>query len=331
MQLETTKNKIRLSQINWQDKKFCTSYFVDLTELKKSISAVGILNLPIVQSISENEFRIVSGWRRLKVLLELEQEFCEVYITDEDKPDLELFELILHENLSIREFNLMEKAFIIKNLADEFELSDNEIIDKYLPLLKLGNNPKWLDWAQKLVDFPSQVQQAFARELLSFDLIDFLNKMKSQDQEQFVTLVNILHLGKNRQKELATLLADLSRLKNLSFYDLLNEEDVVKIVEHKKLTHSQKTAKLFEWLKTQRFPAYSKVEKKFVELIRSLKIPNNLQIKHSPYFESDWFSLQFSFRNLDDFCKVVEVQNQISNAEQIGKLFHITDRNQELV
>ena len=80
MQFETTKKKIRLSRINWQDKKFCTSYFSDLSELKQSISNIGILNPPFVQSISENEFRIVNGRRRLKALKELNHEFCEVYI-----------------------------------------------------------------------------------------------------------------------------------------------------------------------------------------------------------------------------------------------------------
>lgn len=326
MQLETTRKKILLSQIKWQEKKYRTSYFADLSGLKQSISAVGILNPPIVQSISDENFRIVSGWRRLMALRELDKNFCEVFVLKDTSNDLRLLELVILENLSIREFNVMEKAIIIKNLVTEFNLSDRKIVENYLPLLKLGKNPKWLGWSQKLVDFPQCVQQTFANEMLSFDLIDFLEKINSEDREHFVNIINILKLGKNRQKELAMLLADLSRIKSCSLSKLFQEVELVKIIDHEKLTNSQKTAKLFEWLKNQRYPRYSEVEKKFEYVIRSLKIPTNSQIKHSPYFESDWYTLQFTFRNLDEFKKTVEFQNKINSEEQIGKLFHLTDR-----
>jgi len=320
MKFRRIKKTLHFKNIDWQDQKFCMSYYYNSSLLKQSILNVGILNFPLLQPISRDRYRIISGWRRFSVLKESNFEPFETFVLDESVPDYQLFDLVLHENLSVRDFNLIEKAYIIKTLEIVLKIETEKIQKTYLPLLSLGHNPRWIIWLKQLLIFPSEVQQAFAEDKLSYDLIEYIEKFKDDEKIVLTKLILSLNLSKSRQKELMLLIDDLLRIKNSQLAELLEQADILK---DQKMTYSQKTAKFFEWLKTQRFPNYSEMEKKIQKTIHKLNPPRKVQVKHSPYFESDWLSLQFQFRNAEEFKNVVQFQSELISEQKIDQLFEM--------
>lgn len=325
MQIRTIRQTGSLKQIDWQDPRFRTSYFFHLDPLKRSISEVGILNLPLLQKISQDQFRIVCGLRRLTALRELNEDQFDALIVDRKISDLQLMELVLFENLSVRDFNIMEKAHIISNLKNSYKIPEAILLKKYLPLLNLGNNPRWLTWSKHLIGFPTNVQQAFAHEKISYDLIDFLVNLNAGEKENIIYLIDTLHLGKNRQKELIVLLSDLLRQKKILLSEFLCQLELSEVISNNIHTPSQKTVRFFNWLKVQRYPGYSKMEKNFQDLVRSFKLPNKMQLKHSPYFEEDWFKIQLQFRNITEFKQAVQIQLQLDKSNKMKKVFDLFD------
>ena len=86
MNFQQLKKTIDFNNVNWQDNLFCMSYYSDMVTLKQSILNVGILNLPLIQQVSRDRYRIVGGWRRLLALKELKKESFEAYVLNKDIP-----------------------------------------------------------------------------------------------------------------------------------------------------------------------------------------------------------------------------------------------------
>lgn len=327
MKLNTRREVVNLSDLDWQDQRFCTSFFPDLTDLKRSVRAIGLTTPPLLKKTDENRFQIISGWRRLFVLRELQQNRFEADILAEDISDPDLLQLVLFENMSLRSFNFFEKAMIIANLEKRLQVEEKLIVKQYLPILNLGNNSRWLNWAREISQFPVAVQEAFARESLSFELIGFLSGLNDEEKIQLTQIVALLHLGKNRQKELALLLNDLLRIKNISLAGLVAGNSLRQILQDEKLTYSQKTTKFFAELKQQRYPVYTKTQHNVQDFIRSLKLPQNAELQHSPFFESEWFTFLFRFRNQEEFKEVVQILQQLNEENKISQLVDLIENN----
>lgn len=323
MELKPTKQTINLKQVDWKDSRFRTSFFYTFDSLKRSISEVGILNPPLLRKTDKDKYRIICGFRRLTVLQELRIDFFDALIVDGKIPDIQLMELALYENLSVRDFNILEKAHIISNLKANYKIPQHILLKDYLPLLNLGNNPRWLIWSKQLIEFPQFIQSSFAQDKMSFDMIDFLFKLTTAEQENLISLVLMLQLSKNRQKDLILLLSDILRQKKLSLNDFLSKPELSAIIGEKSITPSQKTGRLFNYLKVQRYPEYSKTEKKFQDLVRSFKLTDKIQLHHTPYFEDDRFTIKIQFRNRDEFKQAVEIQQQLEQNNTITKLFDL--------
>ncbi|HDL17594.1 MAG TPA: hypothetical protein ENH29_00900 [Bacteroidetes bacterium] len=327
MKINTRREVVNLSALDWQDQRFCTSFFPDLTGLKRSVQTIGLVTPPLVKKTGDGRFQIISGWRRLFVLREMRQNQFEAAVAADNIPDTDLLQLVLYENMSLRNFNFFDKAMIIANLEKRFQLDENQIVKQYLPILNLGNNPRWLNLAREISQFPAAVQEAFSRESLSSELIGFLSGLTDEEKIQLTQTVTLLHLGKNRQKELSFLLSDLLRMRNLSFPELMAQDSLRQILQDEKLTYSQKTTKFFTELKQQRFPVYTKTLRNIQNFIRSLKLPHNAELQHSPFFESEWFTFQFRFRNQAEFGNVVKTLQRLNKENKISRLIDLIEND----
>ncbi len=319
MTLWKKQEKVFRHQIDWSDELFKMTAFADLAALRESIRAVGLVHPPLLQEKGEGVYRVVSGWRRLAVLKELGQDAADCWILGVGN-EKELFEKVLLENLVVRPFNIIEKALVVRSLRERLQLSEGEILAEYLPRLGFGRNPKWLNWLNTLNQFPEPVQRAFARDLISYDLIEYFENRTPEEQIRLTRVIEELRLGKNRQKELLLLLNDLSRIKKRTLLELLQSNPVTEIMEKGERTPSQRTARLFDWLKQERFPRYEQTENHFREFVRSLRLPPTIQLKHSPYFESEWYTMELRFRTADEFTRAVNFLTDLQKHEKMQGL-----------
>ncbi|HHM23482.1 MAG TPA: hypothetical protein ENJ23_00400 [Bacteroidetes bacterium] len=296
---------VRFEQIDWEDETFRMSAFPDLQKLRESIEQVGVLVAPWLQVMEGGRYRVISGWRRLTVLRELGKDAAECCIFERPVDEKALFRAVLLENLAVRPLNLVEKAQIVRTLRGKFNLPDEKILHDFLPLLGFGREKRWLEILQQVPALPPEVQQALAEDLLSLDLLEKLPQWPAAVQLELTELFRSLRLGKNRQKELLRLLEDVARMRDTGLGEVLQLPEI-RAARQDQRPASQRTAALFDALRRLRFPAYSQAEERFRRFVQQLRLPPGMQLQHSPYFESDAYTLQFRFRNQQEFHRAVE-------------------------
>lgn len=307
---------INIKQIDWNDTFFKIGFELPKEELKKSIQTYGILNPPILQKNDQNKYRIICGFKRLEIAKNSGLKNITAFIAEDTKSLFELFNMALYENLSIRNFNIIEKAQVFFILNNYFKISEEEIIKKYQDVFSFGSNNVWFKWLKILKNLPRQIQVLFEQNLLSHDLLDFLEDLENEEKFILVQIVKDFNLGKNRQKELVFLLHDIILIKKITLKELYNFSAIVEIRTNSKPTQSQKVDKLFSCLHSLRYPVYTRALKQFKQWLLSLKLPKEVQVKHGPYFETNKIDFSFQVSNSK------ELENIIKQLEQIdGKKF----------
>ncbi len=325
MTFQRVQQTIQLQQIDWNDSRFRMSRFAELAGLRQSIMTIGIINPPVVVATTAGQYCIVCGWRRLTIWRELKHDTAEVLLAPATVPALELFNWALFENLSVRNFNLIEKAEIVARLQTEFAVPDVMLRQIYLPALAVADNPRWRRWLPALLLLPEAVQRAFAEDLLSLDLIDYFTALSESDQHLLLRWITGLRLGKNQQKELILLLGDLLRREQWTLAELFAQSELQQLEQAEKLTPSQKCARLFEWLKSRRLPNLTRMENQFQKLVHSLELPGIMQLRRSPYFEGDWFEIGFRFRSPSEFAAAAEIVHKLSTSGAVQVLKELTE------
>ena len=149
------REEILIKDINLKDERFRISYFFSLESLLLSLKEVGLVNPPLV-TYRDHRLVLVSGWKRVLACLELSLTSIPVWVVESDD-DLQMFLLAFYENLASREFNLLEKAEILRRLKKLGE-KEQKIIRHYFPLLNIPKTSYYFDLYSAISRFPRDVK-----------------------------------------------------------------------------------------------------------------------------------------------------------------------------
>src|SRR3972149_3221183 len=134
--------KIPVQQIDLSDDTFSINYLPSLQRLRSSIEEIGLIQPVLLKKRSEGH-QIICGFRRISVMKELGKSEIESRVFEEKEMDeFQLFSLSLHENLTTRGFNAVEKAIALDKLIHRFQIDPAAVIKPFLPLFSLEHNEK---------------------------------------------------------------------------------------------------------------------------------------------------------------------------------------------
>ncbi|MBN2145288.1 MAG: ParB N-terminal domain-containing protein [Candidatus Aureabacteria bacterium] len=301
---------ISLDQIDWDDISYRMSYFRDFKSLRRSILASGILNPPLVQEKQSGRYCIVCGYGRLKTLKEQPIPSAQVWTVSQHVPNQVLFDVAFFENLSTRTFHLIETAHIVR-LIELYFSTDAEALSNRFYALELGSHAQGIEWLHDILLFSEPVQQAFARECISLDVLDLFKKIPDEEQMLLLHAMTSLKMGKNHQKEMVRLIEDILNRENQTLKELFALPEVKNTMDNIVLTRTQKTDQLLEQLKERRYPVFCAHHKKSTDLIHSLKLPASIQLQQDRYYEDDEYRLKFTFRSMQDFTKMLQTLQKL--------------------
>ncbi|RLG10955.1 hypothetical protein DRN73_06555 [Candidatus Pacearchaeota archaeon] len=295
MKLKYYFTKVKIEEIDLENRDFLFSYPKRNKFLKESIQKFGVLEPPILISTSE-KFKIVSGEGRILALKDLQQTIVPVIIVENLSP-AECLLISLETNL-FRPLNLIEKAdFIDKALK---YLSIEEVI-KLLPKLNFSSNYIWINFLQKINKLEDKFKIFIIENKLNPKLAEKLSELKKEEKEEFWEIFQKLRLTFSEQKEVLEMLIDLKK-----FYELptLVPEELKKILDESDFNKRRK--KFFEKLYEMKFPFYSKKRKKISDLINNFK-KRGIELRFSPYLEKRDIELKLKLTSPEDFKKLDEL------------------------
>jgi ParB family chromosome partitioning protein len=315
-----TIQKIPLNRIDLSDETFSINFMPDLQRLRSSIAEIGLIQ-PVLLREKREGYQILCGFRRISVFHELKKvEIDSRVFGEKEMDDLQFFSLSLHENLSTRGFNTVEKAIALDKLIHCFQADPNFVIQTYLPLFSLEPHEKILNTYLSLVQMEDEVKRYVLNEEVSRSNIRKLSAMSPEDRMALLSLLSSLKLGENRLREVLNLLNEISRREGLMMKEIVQQKDLQKILSQKDLTPSQRTESVKKVLMDLRYPRMRKKEEAFEKKRKELNMPLNISLRHAPHFEGKELRVEFQFETMEEYRSIISSLSQLPDKKEFEEM-----------
>jgi ParB family chromosome partitioning protein len=315
-----TIQKIPLQQIDLSDDIFSVNYLPDFKNLRSSIEEVGLIQ-PVLLRKRLGGYQVICGFRRISVMKELGKSEIESRVFEEkEMNEFQLFSFSLHENLTTRGFNTIEKAIALDKLIHRFQIDHAIVIKTFLPSFSLEPNEKILNTYLSLARMEDEIKRYVLEEEVSRSNIRRLATLNPDDRMVILSLISQLKLGENRLREILTLLEEISRRNQCAEKDIVQRPDIQAILSQKELTPSHKTERVKKVLMGLRYPKRHQMEEEFEKRRRNLNLPSNLLIHHQPFFEGRGLRVEFQFETMEEYRSIVLSLSQLADMEEFKEL-----------
>jgi len=319
--------KIPVQKIDQSDDTFSVNYLPDPGKLRSSIEQIGLIQ-PVLLRKKKDHYQIICGFRRVSVMKELGKSEIESKVFEEDeRGEFQLFSLSLHENLTTRGFNAVEKAIALDKLIHRFQIDPAAVIKTFLPFFSLEPNEKILNTYLSLTQMEDEIKTYVLKEEVSRSNIRRLSTLTSDNRMAVLSLVSPLKLGENRLREILTLLEEISRRNQCEGKDVVQRSEIQAILSQKELTPSQKTERIKRVLTDLRYPKLNQLEKAFEEKRKDLNLPSNISLHHPPFFEGKRLKIEFQFETKEEYRSMVSSLSLLADKKEFREILEDKQKN----
>ena len=287
----TELTKVSLSNIDLSSKNFdryLFRYGRDTDVIEESINKVGLINPLILKKNldTDQKYAVICGYQRILAAKKLGQ-VCFYARVVGGLNDEEILLLVLHDNLSSRGFNEVEKGIILKKFLD-IGYSYNRLAAEITLLLEIPPNKNIIDKYLSLLRLDSVIKQSVARNELELEKAFLLIALDDAEREVVYRLLFRESIANtNEVKEAIRNLLDLKMIKNIEINELLMSGEISHIISDSKSNKRQKGEKICNLIKSMRYPSIRTKEDEFDKSRRELRLDNDVRVNHSRYFEGD--------------------------------------------
>ena len=304
--------KIPLDHIDVADETFSVNFMPDLHRLQSSLEKIGLIQ-PVLLRKKQDGYQIICGFRRIPIIKEMGgSDILSMVLDEGEKDDLRLFFISLHENLTSRGFNNIEKAIALDKLVHLFQIDPATVIKKYLPLFDLEADEKILKTYLSLARMEKEVKRYVLKEGVSRTNIRRISALSSKDRMALLSLISPLKLGENRLREILTFLEEISKRDQLSIREIVKRPEIQAILSHQELTPSQRAERIKRALMDLRYPRLRNREEKFEKKRKELNLPSKVSFSHQPFFEGKGLKMELQFETAEEYQSIVSSLNGLS-------------------
>ena len=301
---------VKLSLIDSNDDSFRITTQINSDHLMDSIDNVGMLNLPLLIE-KKSGYKIVCGFRRIEACRRLGWTDVEARILDSDTKSLECVKYAIADNSLQRPLNLIEQSRSINMLYGFFK--DVSALGKALSVMGLPDNPSIIKKIKELHRLPGFVQNGILSNTISLAMALELGRLKLEAGECLAKLFQTLTLSLNKQREILSLVKEISLREDISILKVIENDNLQKILTNKNLDRNQKIRKIRIYLKQRRFPVITAAEKEFEKHVKKLKLGSGTKLIPPDNFEGTTYTLKLFFKNL------IELKNRKASIDALIK------------
>ncbi|MCP2599173.1 hypothetical protein NLB65_01810, partial [Candidatus Aminicenantes bacterium AC-335-B20] len=268
------------------------------------------------------KFIIISGWRKVLACQELGIEKIPAFLWNE-RDDLKILLFKIHEYLTMKkELNFLEKAQIISKLY-HFGMEKREIIQNYLPLLKISPSNYDFETYLSLSELSPSIKRAILKGNITFQGARALTKFSLSEQEFLLPI--IIPMSSNYQKEFLINVYEILKKEGITLDELFSRRDLKEIIESRNFSQLEKIEKIIDKVRSIRYPSYTAFKKFFELWVKEIKFPKGVNILHDQFFEEEKLSLKIKFKNDKELRDILEKLEKICNSEKFKEYFKRKD------
>lgn len=299
---------VPLTDIALSDDTLKVTYHPEMQALAQSVAQAGVLTPLHLRRVTDaGGLQVVCGFKRLQACLGNGLQRIPALLYDSSVlSDEQAFLLAVYDNLGCRVLNAVEKGRILRRLQDTFHYEAPRLIEEWCPRLDLPRRADTLEAYGTLVTLDDALQRAVVEGSLPLETALWIGHHAAADRPTLLALFTGLKLGYNRARECATLIEELCHRDACRPVTLLQRLDIPALLAEPQLAAPQKVERLRQALQAARHPLLSQHEQRFQDLVRHLRLPSPVQLRHPPYFEGQQFQVGFAFHSRQDLQRVAQ-------------------------
>lgn len=294
--------KFELKKLATVKPLFDLRFFSDVKPLQSSVQIFGVLKPPYLYRAKDDIF-VVDGYYRLKFAKQKGYSQIGCYFSEEDDISSDqLFLRYIELNRWSRNFNLVEKALLIKKAHQVFQ--GKAIPKAFWSMVDVPQKIHVIQNYKNLLKLPEFILKYMVNNNLSLKTgLSFL-KFSKEEAEKLATQLFVYPLNQNKLIEILELLYDLKKREERSAVEILG--DVLQRLSGEIRSPHQKEQYLREELKRRKNPHYEQQMASFQQKVKRIPLHPEISLNPAPFFEDDY----------------VEVRTKIYTQEDIQKLIH---------
>ena len=304
---------VELDAIHTDDHFFRITTAKSLDDLIQSIRDIGLINPPVLIK-QESAYIIVSGFRRVEAISILGGKKVTAQVAESQKHSLFCAKIAISDNVFQRPLNLIERARAIQILSFFYDSSDD--LASAAKALSLPGNISIIEKLKCISKLDEEIKEYILADTLSLSTALLLENSKESHQITIARLLNNLKLSLNKQREMVTLLSEISHRDRINVPEILEEKSFKEIMANQDLDRNQKANKIRMLLKKRRFPEITKAESNFSACIEKLDLDHSTKLIPPKFFEGSTYTLNFLFNSLEELknCQI-KLQKIIQHPE----------------
>ena len=316
---------VDLARIDGSDETLAiTPGWFPMDRLAASVRDVGVVTPLHLQPTAAGDLRIAMGFRRYRAARAAALGAVPALVWSRAS-DLQLFQWALAEKAA-GPLHDLERARALVKLREHFEVREEALIERYLPLLRTSASRYRLRFFLRLGRLDEALQHAVHRGLDPETALR-LAAWTAAERQRFLDLLERYEPGRNRQRELFDLLDDLrsgERPRGSGALDRVWDASGAREVDEDARTDRPlRFRRILECLHRLRRPHLSRHQDRYRRLKGELKVPPQIRLQVPPYFEGDLLSVSFSCRNPAEFRHLAGRIEEMAGRPELGRIFEL--------
>lgn len=309
---------VSVADIDFAATRFRISSQTKSTDLKKSIRSIGLLFQPTLLRYN-GRLCIVSGFQRVKAIIELGHDTIPATVLPEDSDPLTCARMAIADNAYGRELNPVELARAYSLLL--FAAGSIEAVSHEAKFLHIPYHPIRIAKNLRILDMPPSLQDCLRDNLISLSIALQLVAMTTEDLEAFVNVCNRFKPGLNRQKEILAMATDTASRDDLSFREVLVRALAEEEPVDSQLPLPLRFIRMIDRLRNFRYPSIVAAERHFKQAVAALQPGSGIQLDAPRHFENGVYRLHLIFSNAKELQQRKKEMARLADHSDIHTLF----------
>ncbi len=324
--MDYSNNKIsllKIRDINIPDFISVFSFPVENNFLIESVKKSGIIN-PLIVSKNVSDYVVICGSKRIRAAIVTGFDTIPaIVLEDESLSERGLFDIAFEENSSVRRFNIVETAGIVRLLSDRFKVDHKKINYYYLINSEYSRGNRNLDILKSIDKFEVNIKEYLLKWNISFTAAARMTLFSDIDLESLYHYFAPLELHGGKLKQFLELCLEIMIRENMNSSEIFLSSDIQSVINNNQITGGQKQSKLLDILKSRRFPELKNLEQEFKRQTDGLEgIPAG-SISPPTNFEGNFLHANFVFKQFEELEKYCDAVKKSENRNKIKALFDL--------
>ena len=313
-----------LARINFEDETFRISDELEPAPLRSSLQSVGQINPVMLLAGEDGRHAIVCGFRRLFLLRQLGAEHAAAFIQrGSDCSPLSLFHTAIWDNVAHRQLSPLEKARIVRGLRTTFNVPQEVLVEKYLPVLTLPAHKNVLNGYLRLNELHPDLKGLLNRERISLSGAMRLAGYAWASQVLFASAVTKIRVSASLLRQVLELVEEIAASCDCSHGEVLERPEIQAILADDRISPFQKGEAIHLVLYEKIHPRLCRARERYQEEKRRLNLPGSLRFIPDPFFETTRVKVEFEAFSPGDFREMAAALNRAAQSPSLDRIFDL--------